>query len=102
MQSRFDFERASEAAFERYHADNPQVYEAALRFALDLKRRGRKRLGMKAVFERLRWWSNVEATAGDSLKLNNNMTAYYARRIMQQTPELAGFFETRRSKGDVR
>lgn len=95
MQSRFEFEAVSDAAFEAYHAANPQIYEAVVRFSLELKRRGRWHLGMKAVFERLRWWSNVEATTGDAFKLNNNWTSRYARLVMKNEPELTGFFETR-------
>jgi hypothetical protein len=99
LQSRFAFEPPSQAAFVRYHAENPQVYAALVRFALEAKRSGRRRLGMKAVFERLRWWSVIE-TAGDEFVLNNNYTAWYARLVMAQEPELAGFFETRASRAD--
>jgi hypothetical protein len=35
-----------------------------------------------------------------TFRLNNNMTAYYARLLMERNPEdLAGFFETRERHG---
>ena len=49
---------------------------------------------MKAIFERLRWWSLVEAKS-DSFKINNNFTAHYAWLLMKDEPELRDFFETR-------
>jgi hypothetical protein len=96
QQGRFSF---GEAAFERYHRDNPQVYAALRRFALEAKAAGRARLGIAALFERLRWWSIVEAK-GDAFKVNNTYRAHYARLLMRQEPDLAGFFETRRSAAD--
>jgi len=101
-QGRFEFERASEAAFVSYNSRNPAVYIALRQFALEAKRHGRKRLGMKAVFERLRWWSLVEAKS-DAFKLNNSFASYYARLLMKNEPELMDFFETRvqRSKGNT-
>lgn len=98
-QTRFTFEPASQSRFDEYHAANPQVYALLRRFALEAKRSGRERLGIKALFERVRWYTDVEAKA-DSFKVNNNYTAFYARLLMEQEPELKDFFETRRSKAD--
>ena len=50
--------------------------------------------------ERVRWFTEIEAR-GDTFKCNNNYTAHYARLLMEQESELAGFFETRRAKADV-
>jgi hypothetical protein len=88
-----------ESKFQEYHADNPQVYAKLREYALLAKHSGRKRLGIGALYERLRWYSTVEAK-GDDFKVNNNYRAYYARLLMKEEPELAGFFETRTSKAD--
>lgn len=98
--SRFDFDVATESAFQRYHAENPQIYRLLLRFALEAKQAGRIRLGIKMLYERVRWHTTVE-THGDEFKLNNNYHAYYARLLMQQEPTLRGFFETRKAKADT-
>ena len=80
--------------FAIFHLSNPRVYKMILSIALDLKRRGHKKAGMKAIFERLRWLYALQ-TQGEAYKLNNNYTAHYARLIMESEPELAGFFEVR-------
>lgn len=99
-QSRFDFEPVSWERFSDFLQANPQVYALLRRFALEAKRSGRRRLGIAALFERVRWHLDVE-TKGDSFKLNNSMRAYMARLLMEQEPELRGFFEIRKSKADA-
>lgn len=97
LQTRFTFERASETRFAEYHQANPHVYDALRRFALEARRAGRTRIGIKALFERVRWYTAVEAR-DDTFKLNNNHHAAYARLLMAHEPELQGFFETRQSR----
>ena len=83
-----------EDRFAQFHASNPQVFEAIRAIALDLKSRGWKRAGMKAIFERIRW-EYAMRTNGESYLLNNTFTAHYSRLLMDREPSLAGFFETR-------
>ena len=98
-QGRFDWCEATYEAFLAYHAANPQVYDALRRFALEAKRSGRPRIGINLLHERLRWYTTVE-TQNDSFKANNSWRPFYARLLMQQEPELAGFFETRKAEAD--
>lgn len=84
-------------SFERFHAANPHVYEALKTVALWCHQRG-KRMGMKAIYERVRWEYSVHTVTDDPYRLNNNYTAFYARKLMDECPELAGFFETRRQR----
>lgn len=85
-----------QAAFERFHKANPHVYDALRAVALWCKRNNKK-MGMKAIYERVRWEYSVQ-TDGEPYKLNNNFTAFYARRLMEREPELKGFFETRKRR----
>lgn len=98
-QSRFEFDVQTDTAFAAYHAENPRVYDVLRRFALQAKRLGRKRLSINMLFERVRWYTDVEGM-NDTFKVNNNWRAYYARLLMKQEPDLAGFFETRTSRAD--
>lgn len=86
--------------FEAFDALNPKVYDALRGMALAMRRRGITRYSIKAMWEVLRF--QAVATYGDAYKLNNDYTALYARKLMTEVPELAGFFETRRSKADER
>lgn len=97
---RFSWDVPTAAKFAEYNRENPQVYAALRKFALEAKRAGRERMGMKALFERVRWFTEVETT-GDSFKVNNSYTSFYARMLMDLEPELRGFFETRKAKADA-
>jgi len=83
--------------FKQFHEANPAVYDALRNLALDMRRRGVQHYGTKGLFEVLRWSYSLQ-TQGDEFLLNNNYTSRYARLLMQQEPELAGFFETRELK----
>lgn len=69
------------------------MYEQLKALALRLKHVGVQTYGMKALFEILRF--NALLSVDKKLKLSNNFTSLYARLMMQQEPELAGFFITR-------
>jgi hypothetical protein len=90
-----------ESAFETFHRDNPSVYDMFQRFALQARRSGRAHFGVAAVWERLRWETQI-ATVNDEFKLNNNHRAYYARMYMRDFPDAAGFFRTRAVRGELR
>ena len=81
-------------AFEAFHAAHPAVYDGLAQLARELKAKGRSRYGIKSLFEVLRWHRAIAGLDGFP-KLNNNLTAYYARRLMENEADLAGFFETR-------
>jgi hypothetical protein len=84
-----------EQRFEAFHAANPHVYASLRRLALDAARRG-KQVGIKMLFEVLRWEATLATDdPASAYKLDNGYTSFYARRLMDNEPELAGFFETR-------
>lgn len=81
-------------AFRAFHTANPWVYDALRTLALDMRRAGRERCGIKMLCEVVRW-QYARATVGDEFRLNNNYTPHYARLLMDREPELAGMFDTR-------
>ncbi len=84
--------------FESFDRANPWVYDALVDLTRDLVHRGRKRVGIKMLFEVLRW-EYERSTVGDSeFKLNNNFHSRYARKIMGSEPDLEGVFEVRELK----
>ena len=80
--------------FLAYHKENPHIYAAFCRFAQEAIARGRKFLGAKMLFERIRWYTQIEAR-DDTFKLNNNYHAFYARLWMSEHAEPPAFFRTR-------
>jgi len=83
--------------FDVFHAANPAVYQWLVKHARDLTRQGHKKIGIKMLFEVLRWRSMIRTTtaAGEEFKLNNDYSAHYARRIMERERDLAGVFHIR-------
>lgn len=79
--------------FEQWLEVNPGLYAEVVRRARQAKAVG-ARVGMKAIFERIRWDVTVK-TRGCEWKLNNTWAAPMARLVMKREPDLEGFFETR-------
>lgn len=89
--------RASiEARFELFHAENPHVLAEMLKLARHKVRAGYKRIGAKALWEELRNYIRVHALG--NYKLDNSLTALYARKLIELEPALASVIETRRRK----
>ena len=83
-----------EEKFEAFHAENPEVYAELVRLARRVRGAGRTRYGIATLFEVMRYRRDIQ-TSGDVFKLNNNFRALYARKIMEENPELNGLFATR-------
>jgi hypothetical protein len=88
-----------ERRFREFHEHNPEVYRMLVEMAREAKARGRKRYGIGALWEVLRWRRDVE-THGDRWKLNNDFRAPMARLIERQEPDLRGFFLMRRTDAE--
>lgn len=85
-----------EEQFSAFHAANPHVYQALRRLAVQMVRRGHRRIGIKMLFEVLRWqYAMSTADPASEFTLNNNYTSFYARLLMDNEPELANAFEIR-------
>ena len=82
-----------EECFANFHKANPHVLKHLTRIALWLKGIGFDRYSIKGIYERLRF-AAIETT-GVPYKMNNDYTPLYSRMIMEETPKLAGFFQTR-------
>jgi hypothetical protein len=93
--------------FLEFNDANPHVYRALVTLARqwvnrNLERAQRTgnqramfRLGMKALWERMRWDVAMETDDPAGFKANNNFVSRYGRKIMEQEPDLRGVFEIR-------
>ena len=89
------FGQTIQERFEVFHKDHPEVYSYLLGLCLELRGKGFKRYGIRSLWERVRWHFQVEKNLGADFKLNDHFHSRYARRIVEQHPELDGFFELR-------
>lgn len=80
-----------------FHEANPKVYREFRRLAFILFERGHKHFGAKLITEQMRWTWMMRTVDASGFKLNNNHTAFYARLLMENEPELAGVFTIRTS-----
>jgi hypothetical protein len=82
--------------FRRFHAVNPSVYRNLVTLARRALAAGRERIGIKQLWEVLRWEYSLAVNSADEFTLNNDFTSRYARLIMDSEPDLAQMFETRK------
>lgn len=81
--------------FWRHRREHPEVWNELLRLALELRREGREHYGIAALFEVVRYNQRHVDPDGKGFRMNNDLRAHYARALMQEQPELDGFFATR-------
>lgn len=81
-------------AFWKFHDQNPQVLDRLIEMTEQAKRTGMTKIGMKMLFEVIRW-EHLVYTRGDNFALNNNYTSRYVRVLSDKRPDLRDMFETR-------
>lgn len=84
-----------------FDAANPQIWKLVLERTFEVIGAGYGRFAIDEVFNRIRWFKNVETYSDDEFKVNDHHRAFYARKFMQQFPQYAGFFEVRPSIADT-
>ena len=95
-----------EAKFRDTLQAHPEIYRHFKRFTRDLINRGYKNGSAGDVVGRIRWETMMKPTdpgipgVAEPLKINNNLYPYLGRLFMEDHPEHAGFFRTRKVKGD--
>jgi hypothetical protein len=85
--------------FEAFHRANPHLLEIITHVALDLLLMGRRKCGIKLIWERVRWLYMIKTTRAEGYEgdgvvyhMANAHHPYYARLAMMMEPRLAGFF----------
>lgn len=89
--------------FETYQQTHPTIYPAFRKYALTMLERGFTHYGAKALMEVVRYHANIErGNGGDPFVINNNFTSRFARKLAQEDPRFAHFFEFRvlKSRGE--
>lgn len=69
--------------FQAFRAANPWVEQALVRLTRDMVARGHDTIGMKMLFEVLRW-QVARGTTADDFKLNNSYSSRYARLLTDE------------------
>jgi hypothetical protein len=94
------FDASIAERFETFHRENPHVYRTLVRLAREwVNSTGSQKIGMKSLYEVARWRLAIETNDAE-YRLNNSYTAFFARLIMWQEPDLNGLFDLRASEAD--
>ena len=80
--------------FNAYHAAHPDVFRAFVRHAKEMRATGRRRYSQWTIVQAIRWSHDLQQS-GASFKINNDFIALYARLMIHEYPDFAGFFELR-------
>lgn len=79
-----------------FHNEHPEVWRLFVTFTFEKINLGFKHYSSTGVFERIRWETDVPDVDGKStFKINNNYSAFYARRFMRVHSKYEGFFRLR-------
>lgn len=83
-----------DSKFWTFHKKNVHVLTKLIEMTEQAKHAGRRRIGMKQLFEVIRW-NHMVSTNGELFLLNNSFTSRYVRLIQEKRPDLADMFEIR-------
>ena len=85
--------------FKEYHKDNPKVYQLFCYFTKQVINSGFSKYSAEAIFNQIRWYTNIETKGDEEYKLNNDFKPYYSRKYMSE--HNSDIFRTRKSKADT-
>lgn len=88
------------ACFAMIDAQNPEVWRLFEQFAFERMRRGFSHYSADAILHRVRWETAAPLDDQSGLKINNNWSAFYARKFAKHHPKHAAFFRLRSSRAD--
>lgn len=84
--------------FRQWLQDNPHVWTLFVEFTRRAISAGHKHYSADAICHRIRWHVDIETRDSTGFKINNNYTAYLARRYERLYPQHAGFFRLREQR----
>jgi hypothetical protein len=89
-------EKSLDERFEEFLVQCPDVYEHFVRLAHQLRNAGHQRYGSKGIVEVIRFHRATMGQDQDGWKINNSFTSRLSRKLIEDDPTFATFFEFRR------
>lgn len=89
---------ARQKQWEKFHRDNPQMYQVFKRFACEALASGRPRFSVYMIGNRVRWYEQVEAAKSNGFKINNNLLPFYARLLKADDKRFVDFLQLRQGR----
>ena len=90
-----DRSKTIEERFREFDEANPQVYATLKKLAFEGVAAGMKKLGIRNLWEVMRWHIYMETRDPSHLKLNDHYHSRYVRKLIEECPTLEPYFELR-------
>lgn len=87
-----------QARWQQVKQQQPELLDRCYALCKRAQARGFKRWSADAMFHVLRFETGISTDDKTGLKINNDYTAFIARDLMDQNPDLNGFFQLREQK----
>ena len=84
--------------FNKYHIENPHVYQEFASRAKEMAFTGRTKYSARTIFEVMRWDWDIKTTATD-FKISNDFIPIYVRLLICDQPSFYDFFSLK-GEGD--
>jgi hypothetical protein len=92
--------RTIDERFQEWLKVNGHVYREFVRVARQLRDAGHKRYSAKGIVEGLRFNRSLATVRVDDYRINNVFTSRLARKLIEEDPSFATFFELRELKSE--
>lgn len=91
------------ARFKIWIEANRHVYDLFKTFAAEVRDAGHTRYSARAILHRIRWHFDVitRPPAGDEFKINDHVTPYLARMLIEEDASFRDFFELRKVISEI-
>lgn len=84
--------------FEKFDSQHPEIYDEFVRRVDQLWNRGIRKYSSDSLLHIIRFHTVLDGRDTEQYKINNNYSAFYARKYIKQFPHREGFFATRQQK----
>lgn len=82
--------------FDRFHANNPEVYEAFEAQALAAVRMKKTKVSSKQILGFIRWNMFLAVDQNETFRINDAYTSHYSRLFAEKHPAHANIFNYRK------
>jgi len=85
--------------FNKFHRENPHVFEAFEEQVFEAINRGRTKISAKLIINWIRW-NEFLKTSDKNFRINDAYQSYYARCFVAKYPEQVSLFEFRKLRNE--
>ena len=85
--------------FQKFHKENPHIYNAFEQQVFKAIEKGRKKVSAKLIINWIRW-NEYLRSSDQNFKINDAFQSYYARLFVEKHPEHSDIFDFRKLRNE--